>query len=384
MSRREFEALLKAKREEGQLDSSGAFTLDFIRAREKLANYQLERPGYYLQKILQGLVGLHTAAINVRLGRHDLLVEAHPIAPDFLATLQPALANPLAASGCWRDLATGLASAFAAQIEGIEILGHNQLLRLGQTNTLSQVNKSEAFYIRLVRQRPAALWQRLFGAGERAAEHRMLTTGFAYVAIPIWLDGKRLEVPTLGAPRGPASSYPSADFHLVERFIYSSDLDATAAIQAPDPRARRPMHLVTETDFCPKRTEIHLTLRDGANTVLLRKTGEGQFCRAMLAIRYDLLGEATIAFVKRGLLIEVARLDLGCPGVTGVCASDGLTTDASGYGLVRNRAFQERMEWLKEQVLEMVSDFETVRWRAFYVTDSGPHRHLERLPLRRF
>ena len=52
----EVEDLLSQLTAEGQLQSSGAFTVDLSRAKDKLARFQFEDPFYYILKLVQAAV----------------------------------------------------------------------------------------------------------------------------------------------------------------------------------------------------------------------------------------------------------------------------------------------------------------------------------------
>ena len=52
----EVDDLLSQLSNEGQLQSSGSFTVDLSRAKEKLARYVFEDPFYYILKLVQAAV----------------------------------------------------------------------------------------------------------------------------------------------------------------------------------------------------------------------------------------------------------------------------------------------------------------------------------------
>lgn len=390
MGRDELDSLLRARRAEGRWESSGQFTIDLGQARQKLARYQLEQPAYYLQKILQGLVGLSPGSIVVRLGRRDILLEAGPVSPGVLDTLRPALADPTGAEDWVRDLAVGLMTSSSAGISEAEVTGYadgsGSILRISQEVTqerLDPVPESSRLYVRLERGEPQSLVERMFGWAGWSDEHHILSKAFTYTPVPVTLDGRSLQAPELGAPRGPSCIFGQPDFHLGERFVYDAELPPGGALAAPTLKERCSAWEHREGGWA--RRPFAIQTRDDsftANTLFVRRAGRGEHCLAMLAIRFDLMGEASIGFVQHGLLTDTVQLDLGCPGVTGICSAHGLDTDLSQFRLVRNRAFDERIELLRRHVQELVADCHHILDIDIRLpqTDELFNAHLRRLP----
>ncbi|MFN8607605.1 MAG: hypothetical protein U0931_08740 [Vulcanimicrobiota bacterium] len=70
----EVEDLLSQLTAEGQLQSSGAFTVDLSRAKDKLARFQFEDPFYYILKLVQAAVAGGGQEFSVSSGTADVAV----------------------------------------------------------------------------------------------------------------------------------------------------------------------------------------------------------------------------------------------------------------------------------------------------------------------
>lgn len=66
------EDLLGQLRQEGELDSQGAFTLDAKMAVQKLSKFQLEDPSAYLAKIVQAAVASRASSCSLKIGLLDI------------------------------------------------------------------------------------------------------------------------------------------------------------------------------------------------------------------------------------------------------------------------------------------------------------------------
>jgi hypothetical protein len=368
------------------------------KAREKLSSHQLERPGSYLQKILQGLIGLGPTGIAIRLGRKEILFEVDPSPLDLTSKLPPALLNPLQHDARLKDLAVGLNSAFGQGITAIQVVSYQgldgQLLEIGDSlaeESFRGVRPVNRTYIRLTRERPVNLTRWFLGPVNLPAEHHALSQGFVYCPIPVKLDGRSLANPTLGSAREEKyTTFGQPNFHLAERFVHDPDLEAHDSVGFERPDQRRPCLIVDAGkkkrpwNAGYRRTE-HGLKTTAAVFVLSKNRPKATHGKAMLALRYDLLGEETfIVFVLRGLLTEVVKVDLGCPGVTAVCSAAGLNTDLSLFRLARDDAFEERISWLREQVKAIVEEFHKAHetGRVLPYADDQLNAHLTRLPQR--
>lgn len=94
--------------EEGELDSSGVFSLDPHKALEKLATYQFADPYFWILKIVQAAVVFGAPQISVRLLRHQTLIEFTLESQEFPDV--PALFGRVAreSNRAWQHLKRGL------------------------------------------------------------------------------------------------------------------------------------------------------------------------------------------------------------------------------------------------------------------------------------
>ena len=95
-----------------------------------------------------------------------------------------------------------------------------------------------------------------------------------------------------------------------------------------------------------------------ARCFALSERGSGHISLWM-ALRNHLAPKATVHFIKKGLLIQTMQIDLGCPGILAVCTATKLRYDASGFKLVENTAFQQRIDYLRHYARVMAGD---LRW----------------------
>lgn len=64
--------------QEGELDSSGVFTLDWSKALEKLGRYQSEAAGFWVVKFLQAAVAMHAPRLTIEQGHQSTTLSFAP------------------------------------------------------------------------------------------------------------------------------------------------------------------------------------------------------------------------------------------------------------------------------------------------------------------
>ncbi|MFN8610255.1 MAG: hypothetical protein U0931_22150 [Vulcanimicrobiota bacterium] len=85
--------------QEGELDSSGQFTLDWSKALEKLGRYQHEAPGFWVVKLLQAAVASGARLLNIKQGARttSLSFRPHLSASKIVTALQSLEPSPITA-----------------------------------------------------------------------------------------------------------------------------------------------------------------------------------------------------------------------------------------------------------------------------------------------
>ena len=295
----------------GRLVSSGRFTISPHKAREKVRQYQLAVPSAYILKIVQGLVGFWPEEIQVRLERGYTTIKAFAprLAPDdFVGQLYQSLTGPPLAGGAFLDLAMGLNSAFARNITSLEIIdacGYKTgLLRMNaseiESGDLERALEEPLLFVRLHSKRQRiGLFARL---GEflrdLAGVFSDLFQTFDHCPCNLTVDGRRVE--------------------------HDRDLVANTRLMMrtiPPPEGTPPPCLLSAPRKGP--------------------------CFAYLTQPYN-SGSSLVHFIQRGLRVEMVQTDLGVPGMVAYCSAHGLQTDLSGFNLVRNQAFADRIELLRQ------------------------------------
>lgn len=109
--------ILEGLRQDGQVESTGHFTLDAVKAREKLKRFQLQDPHHYVLQVVRSAVASGARSVDLKVDADDCWIEhdGHPpgearLQGLFNYLLRPA-GNPEERS--LRALATGLNSALA-------------------------------------------------------------------------------------------------------------------------------------------------------------------------------------------------------------------------------------------------------------------------------
>ncbi len=128
----ELDDVLQELRSQGALDSSGAFTLDWRHAREKLRSFQLPDRCYYVLKWVQSAVAAGATRCEVRASPSALSLwhDGTPLAPEQLRDLLSCLLENADQDPAWSELAVGVNSVlgFAGSTVVLESAGH--VLRL--------------------------------------------------------------------------------------------------------------------------------------------------------------------------------------------------------------------------------------------------------------
>ena len=78
-------------------------------------------------------------------------------------------------------------------------------------------------------------------------------------------------------------------------------------------------------------------------------------CGVAFAIPMHLQGPGRLYLLDRGVSLDPVEVDLGCPGILCVASAAGLQTDLSGLRVVKNEAFNEKVERLRRAAAEFVA-----------------------------
>lgn len=215
------DALLQSKRAEGEVDSTADFTIDHLKARQKLTENQLPQPGLWLVKLVQAAVAAQADSIQINFGKRKVEV-LFPLAqlpwkPE--RVLSELLSGALPKESALLHLFAGLRGSIFEDTILAEwsMCGDGKRFRVrfdseGTHITEESCDDKAAFY--LSTSRPPR-WPGFKKAAAMPVKHLLRRTAEEYMAIqnyawacpiPLKLDGRVLETryrpsPLLGEER---------------------------------------------------------------------------------------------------------------------------------------------------------------------------------------
>ena len=212
---------------EGEKDSSGQFSLDFEKAREKLSKNLFAHPSNYLLKMVQFACAQGAAPIQVQTRRHDLQIsfEGKPFSEDDLENLRKQLYQP-EVEGNRQELKHLILALHAARAQQPEMLvfasrtpgsGRGLLFHGDQVRPI-EIPPGPTAQMLLIRRKPKDSWLRqlFYSPRQLADDCHALTSRCRYSWSPVYLDGRLLS-PAPFAFRG--GTYPT----LIDRYYLSRD-----------------------------------------------------------------------------------------------------------------------------------------------------------------
>lgn len=332
--------------------------VDLQKAREKLRQFQLSEPCFYLLKLVQGLVRAGAEEINIRLDR--MAVELTSSLPDESAFLQaPKVVASLSSadgdSPALRHLSVALNAAWAMNPEkivwagwdgrqgyGLEITPDDLgLVRLEQCPEWATGRKQR--WVRFAMRRPSTLTNL---ARNLASEHQKVLSRCSFSAVPIYLNEDRLKGnwPRPLAHRWHRGLCPG--FYLGQRL--ELDAEGTLAVASPEIG-----HLTPEDGAYYQCHSVTANADSDFPTFCTQLVGPRQplgmplSCRQAMAVPLGLEGPGEVRFVIDGVTMDPLQLDLGVPGLICLAEAEGLRTDLSEFSVIRDPAFDQRVEDLR-------------------------------------
>ncbi|MBT9589218.1 hypothetical protein IV102_38170 [bacterium] len=346
MSTLQVEDLLKELTEEGQLQSTGRFTVDLSRAKEKLAQYQFQDPFCYILKLVQAAVAARADGFILQSGTTELvatLVGAsftpHELENLLYYLLQDA-GTEVTASAALRHLAVAVNAAVGTRASEIVLKswdGHSGVQvswtrggqrsapwqpTLPQVQTRFQMRRVAGDMLSDVYQKVASrdLFSMMTGSRQGMdREQGLIYDRCAFCPIPIKINSKDCPGYDLGAP---------ADVgllaNLVGRILGSESVN--------------PKHHLFELYYPgqalagPRKTFT----RWAGN-----RTPEANYS-AILALPARLTGHTLVIPVLDGVSLQVQRLEWPGPPAIFYVDAQGLDLDLTGLSLVRNEKALQR------------------------------------------
>ena len=299
--------ILEELRQEGQVDSTGRFTLDAARAREKMKRYQLPDPHHYVLRVVQAAVASGASRIDLEVDADDCWIrfDARPPGPAELAGLFDNLFRSARdpASRALRALAIGLNSALAL----------------------------DPAWIRLDSQDGAEGWSLFVEAA-----------------------GQRVEA-WPGAP-GRASG---VHIHVRQRHSWRVLGRFLRGFVALHPEARVAHE---HCRWCPVPVRVNGKVANAGflggmadvGEALLRREIEGKGYRALVALPTRPEQRSSLEIVVDGVSLETRTLDLGPLSVRGVVFASELTCNISQSGVVLDEAWRSLLHDLRRRLRRLV------------------------------
>lgn len=181
----ELELLLQAYQGQGELDSTGSFTVDPEKLRQKLSRFLLPEPHAYILKLIQWAVACQATRIKVEVGRRDVLLAHNGSSTDHNAAADWGffLESHWQEDG-WRtpevELATALNALYQLSPARVVLLQHDgfqaTVLEVGKEGTRQTMERgrksSHLNLIKIEGRRPT------YGSRLAAQQHRPLTAAF--------------------------------------------------------------------------------------------------------------------------------------------------------------------------------------------------------------
>ncbi len=382
---------LQQQMEGGQLNSSGHFTLDLSQARDKLQQYRLPAPEFYLLKLVQCASRLSAERIRFRLGQRETMVtftiEEDPKFIDF-KTLLDALADPYELDdGPLRHLIVGLAASLTLDPEEVCWLvrwgSKGMRVSIGEqivTDTLdfdTAVEPSTArctFYLR----RPWT-WRFWEPARLNAEALQLLSDRCRFAKLKVVVDGRNLQdgwnYERFAFQATWFKSFSQA-YHLVEHF-YLTESEPSFSFRRPFPHAYEQNE---EGDQIWKpalwwRDHHQLPLSD-TRAVLCKTYGidreelppsrlEARIeVNLALALPINLEGPGFVGLVKDSVLLGFNEAEVGLPGLVALLPFDGHKVDLTDFQVIQDEVYQTSLETVRRRGQKLLQ--EAVKYQRYF------------------
>lgn len=308
---KDIDSLLNDYKETGITDSEGAFTIDFARAREKMARFQLPDPHHLFLKFVQA-ANLAGHAISIQT-RGQLQVTITGWNPKYRleqlagsltsATLQHGN-DPLSHLSTGLYTLVGLASDPVTVCQRSKDDGLSKVLEIGEGLELTQSQDT-------VDQDALIISTSSFPSPLKASSlNQLLKERCAISQVPIRLNGKetKSDLPTTSGK------------HRLKYFRANTQL--AARVWSPHRKAK----------WLPE------AFRNSRTTTGTRL--------AWLNLTVDFDDRSPIWMSQAGVMLELQRFNLKVPGVSGIVSADDLKTDLTGTQFTEGPEMHELTEWL--------------------------------------
>lgn len=317
-----FEKFIHDHEKEGQFDSTGAFTINFSRAREKLAKFRLTDPHELILKFVQA-ANLAADSIEITLGKE---FSVKLVGWDQTLTCQRIIERLTSVTfGQSDDALTPLGVALSTLVDLAD--GKLTLEHIDPTTQ----ERRQLFFGATLEQRVTALnesatdsvlevsWPKsaaLDGHRFRA----LLAERCHFTTVPVLVDREPLKPKPLDSPGHHRDSYFPENYLLAQRLYLARD-------------AEPPYYLDRFADDDGRRDAEHT---------------------ALFKLSVDFNPMSLIWLSKAGVLVEQKQFNLRVPGVVGIVTADRVPTDISGSAFIDGADLDHLKKWLRRTVPELI------------------------------
>ena len=332
----ELDALLMQLQSEGQLVSSGRFTVDFRAGQEKMRRFGLQYPEEYILKLVQAAVARGSTFFNVENwgttlvasfdGASYSISELEGLVEDLVQDLFGSDSRDL------RHLAVGLNACLALPLQMLTVVSGDAYLQVDeQSQSLGQLHHSQPGTRVVVRKKDDVFQREPVFLKERA-RYAPLTLRWNRLALPQW-DYGRSVLPFFGF-------LYSTLLRLNEDYVFGQCHKHHHLVELlwPDPNAGMAL-------TAPSSASFQASGKDGENLSAGRLR-----CGRALAIEMDLRREARWTLVQDGVELQTLTEMLEVWGVHGLICADHLPCDLSGLKAIEGPELESTLAQSKKDI----------------------------------
>lgn len=366
---RELSAVLDALRSEGELNSSGVFTVDLTRALPKLEKFQLPKPHFGLLKLVQSAVVFGATRLKASFDASEIRIEHNgevPNSQELRGILNFLMAPDLPThQRALRDLAIGINTTLARGARWVEVrvrdgnewVSQRWLSRQDSEQTVVEHRGSEDMTFSFVMRRTTGqsashVWKTankdVMGMfrGDRGTldeDAQVIFDRCRHAGISIEIGRHQLPDSSFGKRISRRWSPFSHRFHQAGNLV-----DIAFASDQASP------HLLTPPSQCTAalRYVVSGTLEGGRYQATGRPKIVSDFssvrrrCFAMVGIRPSATVPCSVTLVKDGVDLTTLSPETVPKGVKVLLCAEGLKLDLSHFRLIQGPEIQERTRWL--------------------------------------
>ena len=372
----ELQRYLDQQQAEGRFFESSQFSLDSLRARTKLARFQLPLPGLWLVKLVQAAVALKAEQVQVRFGNRRLEVHFLPEEPlEADQILHEVLSGALPASKGLLHLVTGLRSSGAELTETVSWSSGSSSVTLRADGSEIRAWEGQGITIQATRPvRSRSLGSMLaspvsYLARQTLEEYDCLTERCWPCPIPVYVDGRRLNEGYYSphASGRPKSAWNVLKAHLNRRNL-PDQVKACLAIRHLEEIPGRPGLPVLSAPA--EKPQVQKTVHP--HQVFLTTPFALARAAGVITVEFHRDARSQIDFVWDGAVVSTTPLDWTTPpqsflgikltlpqylAIRCILSVRRCELDLSQFALINQEALaQELVEHIKPDIQELLKD----------------------------